>query len=248
MVKESYTPAGNNLTVIIVAAGRGTRFGSPTPKQFLPLRGKPVVVHALEAFSTVFPGAKLILVLDPVDGERYWNDAVSTYHGKEPLIVHGGASRTESVYNALKTAAQQGFENGDIVMIHDGARPIVNHDMIRRLYGVVANNPNTHAALPCYLPTEAVGVFEDGKLKPVARSGYRSVQTPQTFDAVILVDCYERMMNDHAAEFDDDAAVFSKYSGYSISCIDGDRNNIKITRPDDIRIAEILSDAIHRQV
>lgn len=246
MVISNNTPAGDNLYVIIVAAGRGTRFGSDIPKQFLSLKGKPVMVHALDAFSAEFPKAKIILVLSSDGGADHWQEISKDYHGIRPYIVEGGDSRTTSVRNALAAVSKLGADSDSIIMIHDGARPIVNRAMIRGLYSLLAEKENVHAAVPCYLPSEALSEALDNTLTPVSRSRYRLVQTPQTFDALMLIkaydDCYRSEGN---AVYDDDAAVFHAFApvdSNNIYSIEGDRNNIKITRPTDIRIAEILMD------
>lgn len=240
MVKKSIFPAGEHLTVIVVAAGRGTRFGTDVPKQFLPLKGKPVVVHALEAFSAEFPKAAIILVLSADGGLEHWQRASAMYHGTQPYIVYGGDTRTQSVRNALDAARKLGIHNESIVMIHDGARPIVNRGMIRNLYNMLAKVDRIHAAVPCYTPTEAMARVEMLTVAPTSRDNYCSVQTPQTFDASMLIDSYRRLDAAGGGAYDDDAAVFAAFSGEPVYGYQGDRNNIKITRPADIRIAEIL--------
>lgn len=244
MVISHHTPAGGNLYIIIVAAGRGTRFGGDTPKQFLPLKGKPVVIHALEAFSTEFPEAKIIMVLSPDGGAEYWQKISNDYKGIIPYIVEGGDSRTASVRNALYAVSKLGADSDSIIMIHDGARPIVNRTIIRGLYNILAEKEEVHAAVPCYLPSEALSLIDDRALTPVSRSSYRLVQTPQTFDAIMLIKAYDDCLRcEGNAVYDDDAAVFHAFAPIDcndIYSIEGDRNNIKITRPADIRIAEIL--------
>ena len=240
MVKKSIFPSGEHLTVIVVAAGRGTRFGTSVPKQFLPLKGKPVVVHALEAFSAEFPKAKIILVLSPDGGLEHWHEASKFYSGTQPYIVYGGETRTDSVCNALDAAKKLGIHYESIVMIHDGARPIVDRGMIRNLYNMLALVDRVHAAVPCYAPTEALAQMEMVLLEPVSRDRFRSVQTPQTFDATLLIECYDKLRSAGGGMYDDDAAVFAAFSGQPVYSYEGDRNNIKITRPADIHIAEIL--------
>ena len=246
MVISHQTPAGDNLYVIIVAAGRGTRFGSNTPKQFLPLKGKPVVLHALEAFSAEFPNARIILVLSPDGGSEYWQEISQSYTGIKPYITEGGDSRTASVRNALSAVKSLGADSDSIVMIHDGARPIINRTMIRALYRLLTEKEEVHAAVPCYLPSEALSEGMGDTLVPVSRSNYRLVQTPQTFDALMLIKAYDECHRSAGnAIYDDDAAVFHAFAPEdcnNIYNIEGDRNNIKITRPADIRIAEILMD------
>lgn len=242
MVNITYSQAGDNLTVIVVAAGRGTRFGSDKPKQFLMLRGKPVLVYALEAFSAEFPGARIILVLSSDGGLDLWHEAAAYYTGTQPYIVYGGDSRTQSVCNALEAMKSFGTEEQGIVMIHDAARPIVNRGMIRNLYNMLALVPAIHGAVPCYQPTEALAPEDMLTVEPVERARYRSVQTPQTFDANLLLKCYSELKASGGGMLDDDAAVFARFSGKPIYDYEGDRNNIKITRPADIRIAEILMD------
>lgn len=214
------------------------------PKQFLPLKGKPVLVHALEAFSSEFPKAKIILVLSPDGGAEHWREISSDYKGTEPVIVEGGDSRTASVRNALLAVNRLGADSESIIMIHDGARPIVNRSMIRGLYDLLADSRSVHAAVPCYLPSEAMSEEDGNTVVPVRRSHFRLVQTPQTFDAHMLIAAYDKCyQSSDNAVYDDDAAVFHAFApekSHHIYSIEGDRNNIKITRPADIRIAEIL--------
>lgn len=245
MVKSIVSPDGSNLAVIVVAAGKGTRFGSKTPKQFLMLKDKPVVVHALEAFALEFPKAHIILVLDPEEGDRYWQAATKYYSGQPPLIAYGGATRTESVNNALLLMEAQISHEVSVVMIHDGARPIVDRHMIRGLYAYVGSSAAIYAAVPCCQPTEAIAIYNDGEVRPIARSCFRTVQTPQTFDRDLLVDSYRQLRTSGQGGYDDDAAVFSAFSGHSIHSYPGDVNNIKITGPLDIRKAEIIIDTLN---
>ncbi len=243
MVIENTSTAGSNLFVIIVAAGSGTRFGSDIPKQFLPLKGKPVLVHALEAFAAEFPAANIILVLSPDGGIDHWREASRFYSGQQPHIVYGGDSRTASVANALDAVGRIGIDGSSVVMIHDGARPIVNRIMIRGLYNMLASDSGAKAAAPCYALTEALAANEDGNITPTPRSGYCAVQTPQTFNASMLIEAYRCLKSETSGNtvYDDDIAVFKgNFPEVAVSSFEGDRNNIKITRPADIRIAEIL--------
>lgn len=228
------------MVIIIVAAGKGTRFGSDVPKQFLPLAGKAVLLHVVDAFEEVFPTARLYLVLSGQYGREMW-EKVS--RGRYPwiVLVEGGDTRTESVSRALRQVMRDGYVDDEVLMIHDGARPILNPDMLRRLDDRVDSGAY-QACVPAMLPTEALSRVAADGLEPISRQGFRTVQTPQTFRAATIIDCY-RQMNENPADpcvYDDDAAVFAAYAGQPIAMVEGDRNNIKITRPADIAIAEIL--------
>lgn len=243
MVVAGQYPRGENLAVIVVAAGSGSRFGAGTPKQFLPLKGKPVVVHALEAFATEFPGATIILVLSPDGGLEHWRRISGHYHGPQLYIVEGGSTRTDSVANALAMAERLGFDTPDkVVMIHDGARPIVNRAMLRGLYNMLTKVERIFAAVPAYEPTEAMARVEMMPITPVPRYDYVMVQTPQTFDARMIIATYRRYLNSVKKPHADDAAIFADFGTQPVYPYPGDHNNIKITRPADIRIAEILMD------
>lgn len=228
--------SGKNLFVVIVAAGTGSRFGSAIPKQFLPLSGRPVVMHAIDGFRRVFPDASILLVLSPSEFTR-WENLCREHDFDSPEIVAGGASRTESVGNAIHVIEGTKETHRKITMIHDGARPIVNGGMIMALYQTL-DKGQTAIAEPGYAPTDTiVECGEHSDVRPRNRDDFRLVQTPQTFDTELLTEAYRQARAEGYPTMTDDASLVHYYSGKPITVVPGDPNNIKITRPADIVIA-----------
>lgn len=227
------TDCGDNVFIIIVAAGSGIRFGSKMPKQFLPLNGKPVLMHAVDTFRATLPNAKIVLVLSD-NGMNLWSEICPDRINESLKCVTGGDTRSHSVKNAISAIADN-FNDNSIVLVHDGARPLVNSDMITDL---VANmrRCGTFATVPIMPLTEALAMANDTCIVPTDRTAYCSVQTPQAFNANTLKTAYD-LAND--ATMADDAAIVAKYTDTKIACIPGHPQNIKITNPNDIEIAEI---------
>ena len=215
---------------IIVAGGKGLRMGGDVPKQFLPIGGRPVLMHTLEAFRRAIPDVRLVLVL-PHDQQAYWRDLCRQYgFTLAHTIVDGGATRFHSVQNGLQAVADA---DDAIVGVHDGVRPFVSSEVIVRCY---------EAACRCEAVVPVVPVVETiRELTPDAsvtreRSRYRLVQTPQTFRLSLLRRAYEQPYRD---AFTDDASVVEAL-GVHVALVDGNRENIKITTPFDLTVAEAL--------
>lgn len=226
--------------VAIVAAGAGTRFGAAMPKQFLPLRGKPVLMHTIEAFKSALPDCKIFLMLS-ADGKTIWNDLCEKHNFISPEVVEGGRTRSETVALALKAISKAGALPHSVIMIHDGARPLVSKGLLHALYRAVAIDGH-RIAVPALTPTDSLEQLADGILRPVNRNDYICVQTPQTFLANTVFSAFDKASTDPSADLDstDDVTVVARYEGDNIHAVPGDRNNIKITHPSDIYIAEVL--------
>ncbi|MBD5182719.1 MAG: 2-C-methyl-D-erythritol 4-phosphate cytidylyltransferase [Bacteroidales bacterium] len=221
---------------VIVAAGSGSRFGSTLPKQFLTLDGKPVLLHSIETVQQELPQAQIILVLSE-SGREIWEDMARRYNFPAPAVVLGGAQRTDSVRNALDACRNLGCNNHDIIMVHDGARPLVSANLIKNLYKAVRDFEGVVPAIS--LTDSIVKVEQDGTGRGVDRSKYRAVQTPQAFRSGILMEAYNAALPSSQA-FTDDASVVEAYTGNGTHIIDGENTNIKITNPADLKIAEII--------
>lgn len=225
--------------VAIVAAGTGSRFGGNMPKQFLPLGGKPVLMHTIDAFRNALPGCHITLMLSP-DGMNIWHDLCREYNFVSPETVEGGNSRSETVGNALKAIAKAGAKPQSTIMIHDGARPLVSAKLLHALHNAVAVDGYTIVA-PGFMPTDSMEHIVDGDIVPVDRKDFMCVQTPQTFRAQTLFDAFNAAAKDTAVyDTTDDVTVVKRYVGGSVNIVPGDRNNIKITHPSDIFVAEVL--------
>ena len=220
--------------IIIVAAGSGSRFGSEIPKQFCLLDGKPVVMHAIERLLTAVPGATPILVISPSEQSR-WEKLCEDHHFTSPVVVHGGATRWESVKNGLAAIPADSRPNS-IVLIHDGARPLVDTPTVKR---VCAAAVNTDGAIPAIPVSDSLRQLDrDGvSSSPVDRSGFRAVQTPQGF---ILWRLREAYSLPYQESFTDDASVMAEAGFENIFLVEGNPDNIKITNPRDILIAEAI--------
>ena len=235
MVKPSGNiPAGgyNNTFVIIVAAGSGSRFGSDIPKQYLPLNGKPVLVHTIEAFRNAVPGAYICVVISE-SGRELWQEVAEEYGIDDIIVALGGASRTESVHNAI-SALQGNFGANDIVMIHDGARPLVNCEMIRKVASAVSSG--AEAVVPVLPLTEAIAEKKDCGVTPIDRAKFVTVQTPQAFNAALLAEAYNAVGD---KPMPDDAAIYTEFTGRPLATVPGHPQNIKITHPADIELAGV---------
>ena len=212
---------------IIVAAGSGSRFGASLPKQYCLLKNRPVLMHTIDNMRKAMPDSQFIVVLNAsfVD---YWADLCAEYSFSSPTVVVGGDSRWQSVKNALEVIPA----DAKIITVHDGARPIVDKTMMERLINALENAPG---AIPVVSVTDSLRVVDGDDSKPVDRSLYRAVQTPQAFHAQKLKEAYSLPFS---TLFTDDASVMAAL-GYRVSLVDGDTYNIKITHPLDIEIAQL---------
>lgn len=216
------------LYAVIVAGGHGKRMGSELPKQYLELAGKPVLMHTLERFKAFDKSIELITVL-PENQLRFWAELQKKYSFDIPhTIVKGGKARFYSVRNGLRFVDNQG-----LVAIHDGVRPFVSIDTIRRCFQMAEKLGN---AVPVISPTESMRIVSDTGSAPINRLKVKIVQTPQVFNAGIIKKAY---LQDYLPEFTDDASVLEK-TGIRINLIEGNRENIKITTPEDLVISSAL--------
>ena len=216
--------------IIIVAGGKGLRMGSDIPKQFLPIGGKPVLMRTLERFREYSPTLQIILVL-PQAQQDYWHKLCKDYDFKvEYVLANGGETRFHSVQNGL-TKIPDDAEG--VVGVHDGVRPFPSIDVIRNCYETART---AKAVIPVIPVVETVRHLQGNTSVTVPRSDYRLVQTPQTFDIQLLKAANKQPYNDG---FTDDASVVEAF-GFNITLVEGNRENIKITTPYDLKIAEVL--------
>ena len=214
--------------IIIVAGGKGLRMGGDIPKQFLPVCGKPVLMRTLEAFRTYDPSIHIVLVL-PVSQQTYWKELCRTFRFELPHdIADGGETRFHSVVNGLALV-----EGDGLVGVHDGVRPFVSQEVIARCYEEASRQK---AVIPVVGVVETVRHLTDEGSETVPRDQYRLVQTPQVFDAALLRRAYQQ---EYTALFTDDASVVEAL-GEKVHLVEGNRENIKLTTPFDLKLAEIL--------
>jgi 2-C-methyl-D-erythritol 4-phosphate cytidylyltransferase len=216
--------------IIIVAGGKGLRMGSDIPKQFLPIGGKPVLMRTLERFREYSEDIQIILVL-PEAQQDYWHQLCQEYHfDVEYTLANGGQTRFHSVQNGLAKVPDDAI---GVVGVHDGVRPFPSIEVIRNCYTTAREKK---AVIPVIPVVETVRHLEGEQSKTVPRDAYRLVQTPQTFDIQLLKAANRQPYNDG---FTDDASVVEAF-GYDITLVEGNRENIKITTPYDLKIAEVL--------
>ncbi len=220
--------------IIIVAAGTGNRFGGAVPKQFALLEGRPVLMHTIDAFKNFADSSDIILVLSATETGR-WETMCHEFDYKSPKVVTGGATRTDSVRNALAAIPEEENNADVLVYIHDGARPLVKPEMLSRLRDVFSD-PDIQALVPCTPLTDSLMTNEPDDASAVDRLQFVAVQTPQVFRASTILAAYKAMPAGDSLS--DDASVVKKYAGAKVHLIPGDTRNIKITYSTDLRIAE----------
>ena len=214
-------------TVLIVAGGKGLRMGSDLPKQFLPIGGKSVLMHTIEAFHHFDRTMKIILVL-PQEQQTYWQELCAKHSFViEHTVVDGGETRFHSVKNGLACV------NSGLVGVHDGVRPFVSPEVIKRCYELAAIKK---AVIPVIDVVETVRHITETGSETVSRNDYKLVQTPQVFDAELLKQAYAQ---EYTPFFTDDASVVEAM-GVSVCLAEGNRENIKITTPFDLKISSAL--------
>lgn len=214
---------------ILVAGGKGLRMGSDIPKQFLPLRGRPVLMHTIDVFRRTYPDIHIILVL-PREQQDYWRQLCGQHgYDVEVCVADGGETRFHSVHNGL-SQIPDGARG--VVGVHDGVRPFVSPETIRRCYEAAEE---CGAVVPVVPVVETVRqVLADGSSMTVDRNAYRLVQTPQTFDIQLLKKAYGQPFDPF---FTDDASVVEAM-GHPIKLVEGNNENIKLTNPADLKLAE----------
>lgn len=211
---------------VIVAGGSGLRMGTPVPKQFLLLRGKPVLWYTLTAFLDSYPDMQIILVLPEQHLETGKQILRSTYDPDRIWMTTGGETRFHSVKNGL-----QHIHRHSIVFVHDGVRCLLTPELIRKCYEGAVDKGN---AIPAIRAVDTIRIETvDGNMQ-IDRDKVRIIQTPQTFFSELIKSAFEQ---DFHESFTDEASVVEKL-GVKIHLIEGESSNIKITRPLDLLIAE----------
>ncbi|MBQ6186762.1 MAG: 2-C-methyl-D-erythritol 4-phosphate cytidylyltransferase [Prevotella sp.] len=217
--------------VIIVAGGQGLRMGLPVPKQFALVAGRPVLMHTIARFHEADPLLGIIVVL-PADQHDYWNDLCREHDFRiEHTVVSGGETRFHSSQNGLRAIPD---DVDGVVGIHDGVRPFVSVEVIRRCY---AEARRSGAAIPVVPVVDTLRIVGEGNgSHNVDRSQFRAVQTPQVFSIGLLREAFRQQWR---PEFTDDASVVEGI-GVKIGMVEGNRENVKLTTPLDMLVAEEL--------
>ena len=220
------------ISAIILAGGKGTRMGANISKQYIKLKGKPILYYTIKRFSESKDIDKIILVLPKDEIDYCKEEVLDKYSLHVDLIVQGGKERQDSVMNALNELIDE-----EIVLIHDGARPFVSHRIIdegikyARLYG---------ASAPGVMPKDTIKIKGDNNfaLSTPDRNTLVAIQTPQVFKLGIIKECHKKVKEEDI-KVTDDTMVVETY-GNKVYLYEGDYTNIKVTTPEDLILAEKL--------
>ncbi|MCF8278363.1 MAG: 2-C-methyl-D-erythritol 4-phosphate cytidylyltransferase [Flavobacteriales bacterium] len=214
--------------MVIVAGGSGTRMGAEIPKQFIELNGKPILMHTLQNLHAMDEDMQLVLVL-PKDQFSYWLELTSKHNfSLQHELTEGGDTRFLSVRNGLAKVSDP-----EVVGIHDGVRPFPSQKVVEACFAIAKHSG---AAVPVVPIVQSLRILNDGNSESVDRNIYRAVQTPQCFETSILKKAFE---NAQGVDYSDDASVVES-NGQQIHLVDGNVENIKITTPLDLELAQLI--------
>ncbi len=223
----------SKVTAIVLAAGSGSRMKSSTKKQFMDLKGKPVIWYSLFAFEKSCVD-QIVLVTGQEDIEYCQKNIIEKYgFRKVDAVVAGGKERYESVYNGLKKVT------GDTVLIHDGARPLICNEIINRCI----EGAELYSACVAGMPVkDTVKIVKENNVVECTpdRNKVWITQTPQAFRYDLVEEAYNNMIGSGAVNVTDDAMVVEQFTGHEVRFVRGDYSNIKITTPEDVALAETL--------
>ena len=222
------------ITAIITAGGSGKRMGSKTAKQYIEVKGRPIIVHTLDRFKEADFIDEVIIVVPPSDVQSFRESIIESY-GFSPAwkVVAGGDERQNSVKNGLDAVSA----DSEIVVIHDGVRPFVTNDMIKRSVDAAVLYGAGVVAMPLKETVKKVGSDKSIR-ETVDRSSLWGAQTPQTFRTKLIKSAFEKAQHDGFIGTDD--AMLVERLGMGVKVIEGDYHNIKITTPEDICVAEAI--------
>lgn len=220
------------ISAIVLAGGRGKRMQSNLSKQFIEIKGKPVLVYTLEKFINNSKIDEIVLVLPEDEIEYCKSQVLNKYNLKVDKIVIGGKERQDSVYNGLKA-----LSNPDIVLIHDGARPFISERIIE---DGIRYTIEYGAAAPGVMPKDTIKIKNENNIAidTPDRNNLVAIQTPQCFKYNEILECHKKVKEDKIIVTDDTMVV--ERFGYNVYLYDGEYTNIKITTPEDLILAERL--------
>jgi len=225
---------GGKVVAVVPAGGAGKRMGSDTPKQFLMLGGVPMLLHSLRALERAPDVAEVVLVVPKPEQGRVLTEVVERYGLKKVLkVVPGGATRQESVHHGLSEVG----EDAEIVVVHDAVRAFVTEDLIER--SIEAARGHGGAVVAVLMKDTPKQVGPDGLVqKTLNRAELWLAQTPQTFRRALIMEAYRKAEVDHVHGTDDAALV--ERLGHRVAVVEGSWENIKITTPEDLILAEAI--------
>ena len=222
------------ISAIILAGGKGKRMGAPVSKQFIEIKGKPIIYYTIKKFSENKKIDNIVVVLSKDEVGYFKENILEKYNLKVDNIVIGGTERQDSVYNGLKSLE---YTNTDIVLIHDGARPFISDRIIddgikfAQVYGACA---------PGVMPKDTIKIKNESNfsVSTPERGSLVAIQTPQVFKFNEILECHEKIKINNIV-VTDDTMVAEKF-GYSVYLYDGEYTNIKVTTPEDLILGEKL--------
>ncbi|MBO7330655.1 MAG: 2-C-methyl-D-erythritol 4-phosphate cytidylyltransferase [Alistipes sp.] len=214
------------IGVVIVAGGSGRRMGGALPKQFMMLGNLPILGHTINRMRQALPASQIVVVL-PEDHIELWRNLSARFDIAKHEITAGGAERFYSVKNGINALSPE----IKTIAIHDGVRPLASKKLIIKL---ILEAEKNGAVIPAVAPADSYRIVDENGSHIIDRSQLRMIQTPQVFSAEVLRAAYEQPFS---ATFTDDASV-AEAAGHKITLIEGERQNIKITTPSDMTIAE----------
>ena len=217
--------------VIIVAGGSGRRMGGALPKQFMMLDNEPILARSINRMHEALPAAEIVVVL-PEEHVELWKNIAARFDVARHKIALGGKERFHSVKNGLEALSDELC----IVGIHDAVRPLASKKLVIKLFLEAENNT---AVIPVVAPIDSYRIVEGDDSRIIDRSALRMVQTPQVFQAEALRKAYEQPFS---TTFTDDASVMEA-AGHKVTLVEGERENIKVTTPSDMLIAEAIINA-----
>ena len=218
------------IGVVIVAGGSGSRMGGSLPKQFALVGGEPILVKTINNFAKAFAGAKIIVVL-PAAQIDFWKNYSARFRVARHKIVEGGEQRFHSVKNGIEALT----DYVDLIAIQDGVRPFASVEMLRATAKCAAEYGS---AIPVVDAVDSFRVVTNQGSEIIDRSKLRVVQTPQIFEAGLIRAAYDTL---YSEQFTDDASVVEATTPHRVRLCNGERTNIKITTPDDMVLAEAIS-------
>lgn len=224
-----------HCTAIVLAAGQGKRMGTKVHKQYLLLAGKPVLYYSLNVFQNS-PVIDEIILVTGKDEEEYCKKEIVEPFGFDKVshIIEGGEERYHSVWNGLQVSREEGY-----VFIHDGARPFIDEEMIRRAYECVIQDKACVVGMPMKATVKIID--DNGYVSHTPdRKKVWMVQTPQIFETVLVKNAYAKLMTDESVQVTDDAMVVECFSEQKVKLIEGSYKNIKITTPEDLQTGELF--------
>lgn len=216
-----------SFSVIITAGGIGKRMQSNIPKQFIDVKGLPILMHTINCFYSFDPECQIIVTL-PEDWKGFWKELIKKHdYTVSHIVIDGGKERYDSIKNALKICTNK------IIAVHDGVRPLVNHTTIKKCldFTIVKGS-----AIPTLNLKESLRKWEGNQTQSVKRNNYLTVQTPQFFLEKMLKKAYEIPFHEGIT---DDASLVEE-AGFTVQIVEGNEENIKITTPLDLKIANLL--------